>query len=117
MTDPKIAPQVEFKSLEDFVRDSNNFFLFFLPDCWASQSSYRTKEAFLRFQKAHPEIDREISQATITAVRDDPTKSFPPKATPWEKLFDAYKTMSQLVFADDRYVMRDGKLDDWFLCR
>jgi hypothetical protein len=113
MIDQRIAPQVEYKTLEEFIERSNNFYLFFLPDCWTAQECYRKKEAFLRFQQSNPEMDKEISGATMHAVRVAPEKP----DLPWEKLFEAYKKMSQLVFVDDEWVMRDGKPDDWYLCR
>lgn len=33
------------------------------------------------------------------------------------ELFAAYHVMSQLVDQDDQYVMQDGEVDTWYLCR
>ncbi len=106
MADLRIAPQVEFNSLYAFVEGSNNFQLHFFPNS-SHGTVYRNRSVFLRFQKANPNMEKEISEAV-----PNPKEEFP-----WRKLFEAYKLMSQLVFVDDPAVMRDGQPDRYYLVR
>ena len=118
---PEIAPQKEFKSLGDFIRNSNNFYMHFMNDCTFGQLK-RKKPAFTRFQEAHSDLERETTAITILDVRDkDLNKYHGPitKKETWEKLLEAYSLMSQLVYTTDPYVIRveTKKPDEWFLCR
>lgn len=114
MVEQRIAPQIEFKSLEDFIRGQNNFFCYFLEDCQSGEV-YRRTAHFQRFQRAHPDLEREVTNETILAARNDPGKKW--KRLPYNQLWEAYKIMSKLVFIDDPEVMRDGQPDEFFLVR
>nr|MBI4156750.1 hypothetical protein [Candidatus Woesearchaeota archaeon] len=111
MAKHQIAPQKEYKTLEDFIRGQNNFYAHFLDDCQWGQV-YRKTPHFKRFQEAHPEMEREVTGATVRAVRAEPRQKLP-----YGQLWETYKIMSKLVFVDDKYVMQDDKPDNWFLCR
>ena len=112
MVGHQVAPIREFETLEDFTRGQNNFYMHFRDDCYISNEIYRQNPHFQRFQKQHPEMEQETTRATVQAMRTEPRQKLP-----YEQLWDAYKIMSKLVFLDDKYVMRDGQPDDWFLCR
>ena len=111
MAEHQVAPIREYETLEDFIRGQNNYYAHFLDDCKWGQL-YRERPYFKRFQEAHPEMEREVTGATVRAVRAEPRQKLP-----YEQLWETYKIMSKLVFVDDKYVMRDGQPDAWFLCR
>lgn len=111
MTEHRTVPQIEFESLDDFIRGQNNFYAYFLNDCEWGKSRRKTPH-FERFQEAHPEMARIITNSTVEAVRAKPRKELPN-----EQLWGAYKIMSSLVFIDDKYVMRDNEPDKYFLTR
>ncbi len=112
MTGREVAPQIEFKNLDDFIKDQNNYYAHFLDDCEFNQKIHRIMPHFKRFQEAHPEMEREVTYAAVRAYRSESRQRLP-----HEQLLETYKLMSKLVFVDDKYVMRDGQPDDWFLCR
>jgi hypothetical protein len=112
MAEHQVAPQIEFETLDDFIEGQNNYYAHFLDDCHLGQL-YRTKKVhFKRFQEAHPEMEREVTGATVRAVRAEPRQRLP-----YEQLWETYKIMSKLVFVDDKHVMRDGQPDKYFLTR
>ena len=114
MAEHQVAPQIEFESLDDFIRGQNNYYAYFLDDCQFGKL-YRTEKAnFRRFQEAHPEMEREVTCSTVLALRSEPRQELP-----YEQLWETYKIMSQLVFVDDQYVMESGggKPDRCFLIR
>ena len=80
MAGQKTVSQIEFEILDDFARCQNNFYARFLDDC-AFGKAYRGRECFKRFQEAYPELEREITIATVRAVR-----SVPEQPLPYEKL-------------------------------
>ncbi len=111
MAEHEVAPQTEFESLDDFIRGQNNYYAYFLDDCdWGI--SHRERPPFRRFQEAHPEMERKVTDATIRALRAESRQKLP-----YEQLWETYKIMSRLVFVDDRSVMRDGQPDKYFLIR
>ena len=112
MAEHQIAPQKEYTTLEDFTRGQNNFFLHFLDDWPVGNDTYRSKPHFKRFQEQNPEMERDVTRATIQAVRAKPRQELPN-----EQLWEAYKIMSKLVFVDDPDIMRDGQPDSMFLWR
>jgi hypothetical protein len=107
MANQRIVPQVEYETLEEFVEGSDNFYLFF-GSGFCSEGAYRTRNAFKRFQEAYPELERELALQV---------NSNSPPELPWQKLFEAYKLMSQLVHEDDPHVMIDGKPDKNYLTK
>ncbi|MAG78198.1 hypothetical protein CL616_02410 [archaeon] len=113
MAQREIAPQREYETLKDFVDGQNNFYVYFREDQWA-QRVYRCRPHFLRFQEANPEIEEELTALTAPAIG---SRFVNWDILPYEKLWEAYKIMSKLVYVDDPYVMREGQPDAWFLCR
>ena len=112
MANHQVAPIREYKTLEDFIRRQNNFYVHFLDDRRLGNEVYRSTAHFKRFQEQHPEMEREVTKATVQAARAKPIQKLP-----YEQLWEAYKIMSKLVFLDDEYVMRDGQPDALFLCK
>jgi len=112
MVEHQIAPQKEYKTLEDFIREQNNFYLYFLDDCFIGNEVYRAQLPFKRFQEQNPEMERDVTKATVQSKRSKQRQELP-----YEKLWEAYKIMSKLVYVDDEHVMHDGQPDSWYLCR
>jgi hypothetical protein len=111
MNEPKSVPQMEFKTVADFIKGQNNFWHFFIEDSFLGQLHRSKIEAYTRFEEQNPEFARELMQK---ATRMDREQS----QLPWEDLYRAYQLMSKLVYEEDRYVRRDdGRLDNYILCR
>lgn len=107
MTEPKIVPQKQFESLEDFTDGQNNYYAHFLKgDSWGE--TRRERPHFQRFQNLHPELEGEVTRATGEAR----SKS---GRLPYERLFEAYKIMSQLVYADDKGLMAYSNPDEYLI--
>ena len=111
MAEQKGAPQIEFETLDDFIKGQNNYHIHFLDD-FGFGKLYREALHFRRFQEAHPEMERDVTGATVRAVMAEPRQKLP-----YEQLWETYKIMLKLVFVDDEYVMRDGQPDKYFLIR
>jgi hypothetical protein len=94
----KIVPQLQFASLEDFIENNNNFWGYMILDGIRS----REEEPFYqRFVGAAPELAMELRQ-TMTMDRYKAGIALPWKERlPWDKLWEAYKIMSNLVYAGD----------------
>lgn len=107
----KIASQIEFKSLEEFIKAQNNYYFHFLGDCEMGLF-YREKPHFKRFQEKHPELEKEMTVATVQAIR-----AVPKRELPYEQLWKTYNLMSKLVFVDDPHVMKECEPDNRFLVR
>tara|TARA_Y100000310_G_scaffold69026_1_gene64407 strand:+ start:21878 stop:22216 length:339 start_codon:yes stop_codon:yes gene_type:complete len=112
MDKTKIVPQVEFSDLAEFKKGENNFHLFFSGGTWIGDG-YRAKPVFTRFQKINPELERELTQATVRAEEQSQERP----NLPYEKLFQAYQIMSKLVSVDDEGVTEDGSSNRDFLTR
>ena len=104
----EIAPQIEFKSLDNFVKNQNNFYIYFTDDCEAGKI-YRKFPHFKRFQEAHSELEKKVTTATVDALR---SKDKSKQKLPYEELWEAYKCMTKYVFIDDKYVVQDGRLNN-----
>jgi len=114
MAEHEVVSQMEFATLDDFIKGSNNYYTHFLGDAaWGK----RFTPHFKRFQEAYPEMEREVTAATDRAYNLWVEDSKERAKLPYEQLWETYKIMSKLVFVDDKYIMRDGKPDSWFLCR
>jgi len=100
MKTQQIAPQKEFKSLEEFIKNSNNFYIHFIDYFWMVSECYRKRPAFIRFQEKYPDIEKDLTLKTGSAYKIKKSLG----DLPWEQLFDAYKKMSPLVYLDDEYV-------------
>lgn len=108
----EIAPQIEFQSLDDFVNKQNNFYMHFRDNCFESNNIYRLRATFKRFQIQNPEMEQDVTKATIQVI-----KAWPEQRLPYEQLWEAYNLMSKLVFVNDEYVMRGGQPDREYLIR
>ncbi len=109
----KIAPQREFKSLDDFIINQNNFHMHFMTHLRGSMD-YRARDCFRRFKSQYSELERKTTQIAFQTVKGQPKR----EELPYEQLWEAYKVMSTLVFTRDKYVMRKNKIvDDSYLCR
>jgi len=69
MEELEIVPQIEFSRLEEFVNGQNNFFIFFLNDCFSGRDFYRQKAVFKRFQETYPEMEKELTELTTKSKR------------------------------------------------
>lgn len=96
MEEPVIVHQVQFASLEEFIEGNNNFFSMFFDN----HRSKRNYPFYQRFKQQHPELCNFLeSEVTITRYR---RWSIPLiEKFPWEKLWEAYKLMSKLVYLGD----------------
>ena len=107
----KIVPQIEFKTLDSFIKGQNNFFHFFIENSDLGQV-YRDKvEAYARFKEKNPNFVRELTQRITSTPKED-------SQFPWNDLYGAYQSMAKLVHEDDGRVKRnDGSFDNRKLCR
>lgn len=135
MLESKLVPQLPFESLDDFIKNSNNFYLFFVEGHFGEM--YRKKEVYHRFKEQNPELDLQLQQKSIqmeqkyreneqeryeeviNIIQKDTTSEIGQKyenawkkckpsieRRPWEELYQAYQQMSQLVYEDDKWVQR-----------
>lgn len=104
----------EFEDLDDFIKNSNNFFLFFTKKSWVGKV-YREAMVFDRFRKKYPEFEKELTNSIDIIMKDNP--HYFSKTLPWDKLYEAYKLMMPLVQETDPYVMINNKIDSRYLCR
>ena len=102
-----------FESLEDFIEGFNNFYMFFLNDCPVGEIYRRIHPCFKRFQEQNLEMEAEVTRETVKMYRESGRYGDLPN----EKLWKAYKIMSKLVFRRDDSVVKNGEVDDWYLCR
>jgi hypothetical protein len=139
----QVVSQQRFDTLEDFIRGSNNFSLYFryrVTDQLLAEA-YGGAPPFRRFVQQHPERVAELRRLIEVAPerrppnltshlrwqlqqRLDSTATLPPEASIWPKLYEAYQLMAELVDQTDPGVYRpdphrqqnDG-YDTWYLCR
>ena len=103
MDQPEIVEQRQFASLEEFIEGQNNYYARFLEgNPWGE--SRRRHPYFQRFQELYPTLEQEVTRKTIEARA---TRS----RLPYEKLFETYKLMSVLVYAEDDGVKRYSNPD------
>lgn len=108
LSKPKIVPQKEFESLEDFIEGQKNYWGHFLKgNEWGE--TRRSRSCFKRFQKLYSELEEKTTTATVQARTAEP-----PKKLPYKLLFETYELMSKLVFADDEGVKKYSK-PNWYL--
>tara|TARA_Y100000294_G_scaffold177180_1_gene201743 strand:+ start:226 stop:552 length:327 start_codon:yes stop_codon:yes gene_type:complete len=107
MNQPRIMQQKQFESLEQFIDEQNNYYAHFLKgNDWGE--TRRNRPHFRRFQKAHPELEREVTRKTCEA-------RFKSERLPYEQLYRTYEIMSQLVHVDDEGVGIYSKPDEYLL--
>jgi len=106
MVEHQVLQQIKFESLDDFIRGQNKYYAHFLDDCQLGHL-HRTTDYFKRFQETHPEMERELTSATILAVRSEPRQRLP-----YEQLWEAYKIMSNLVFVEDIHLIENESNED-----
>jgi len=104
-------PQIQFGSLEEFIEKRNNFDSFFRRTPWGEQV-YRCRPHFERFRQAYPELEKDISDENTAAYLAG-------ERHPYEKLWEAYKLMSEFVYVGDEAVVirSTGKFDSHKLLR
>jgi len=108
----KIVPQIQFDTLKDFIAGMNNFHNHFLDDCEFGKEM-RERAYFKRFQNKYPELETELTKETVRVRRSQEGAEYL-----FEKLFSAYKLMSQLVYINDPWLLRaGGELDKKYLTR
>ncbi len=111
MIEAKIAPQIEFETLDDFIKGQNNFWHYFIEDNELGRLHREKVKAYSRFEEQNPELAQELMQRATRMHKEN-------DELPWEDLYRAYQLMSKLVYEDDRHVRKeDGSLDTGILCR
>lgn len=94
MAEQEIIPQVQFESLDYFIKGEINYHSHFLKgNRWGE--SRREHPHFIRFKELNPELEMETTQATLKARGK----------LPYEILFETYQLMSQLVYVGDADAM------------
>ncbi len=114
MKTPKIVPQQQFDSLGDFIENSNNFHGYLIFD---GARSREHEPFYQRFAEAAPELAAELRKEMTMRNRARAMVYGEPwdKVFPWEKLWEAYKLMSNLVYVGDPWVKDED--DAGFLIR
>src|SRR3989338_10970113 len=103
MPQPQIAPQKQFDTLEAFVQGMNNYWAhFFRGNEWAE--TRRNKPHFIRFQAQNPEMEQELTDI-ITPIASTTRKIKEMPLETLERLWESYRIMSQLVYANDPGIM------------
>ncbi len=105
-----IVPQHQFASLEKFIDGCNNYFSIFFDN----HSSRKDEPFYTRFREANPVLASELESNMTLDKYNDWTVEWE-KRFPWDKLWEAYKIMSNLIHVGDPYVQ--GADDDGFLTR
>lgn len=98
---PNKVPQKQFKSLEEFIKNQNNFWAHFLKGNPFGEIR-RERQHFILFQAKNPELEKLLSER-VTQERSKRTNL---SAKTFELLFIAYKEMSDLVFDNDAHALR-----------
>lgn len=104
----------QFKDLDDFKKNSNNFFLFFTEKSWVGKI-YRQTKVFARLSDKEPMLVKELTDS-IDGILQERSYNFSP-VLPWEKLYHAYNLMTELVHETDPNVVINNKIDSRYLCR
>ena len=105
MDKPKIVPQVKFDTLEDFINGNNNFWNMFA----VSHRSRADEPFYKRFREIAPDLAARLEREVHLSWEDRSKKSLPwEKQYPWDKMWEAYKIMSNLVCLGDPYVHEDS---------
>lgn len=117
MGKPIIIPQVEFKSLEDFISEQNNFWIHFVVLNGDTTNHYRERPCFKRYKKLNPEEERNLTESITQKSYSEANLTTETFKDDWKNMWEAYKLMTNLVFKTDRFAMRDGKADKFYLTR
>ena len=110
------VPQIQF-TREEFVKKSNNFHVYFIRIKNALYgNSYSSNPVYKRFQRHCPDLDRLlVRHVTLMDKQTDIPRK---ERFNWDKLFEAYCAMSELVCEDDPDVRKaDGTFDNEYLTR
>lgn len=108
MTEPKIVPQIEFKTLKDFIERQNNFYAHFLENNPFGEVR-RDKPHFERFQQKHGDLETRLTREVTEARKAN--EKFSDET--WKGLYEAYNLMSELVYKDDEGVRRYSTPDQY----
>ena len=120
MSDFEKADMKQFETLEEFKKGSNNYWVTFVEGEGVFAYIYRGKKSFERFQEKYPEIEEKLTDEVTKLMKEDHPSFYYPENFEdniYEKMFEAYKLMSQLVSVDDKDVIRDGEVDERYLLR
>jgi hypothetical protein len=82
---------------------------------WAKDFIVQThihKESFMRMWIAFPDFTQRVIDNCLWTPGADRSGRMRQ-----EEIYAAYEVMSRLVDRNDMYVIRDGEVDDWVLCR
>ena len=99
------TPQRQYKDLEEFKRETNNFHVHFDRENKGSGPSYRRHKAFQRFVILKPDLTQQLFEAFDRYNAQGKHAVY--SADIWRGLYDAYQVMSQLVDINDGYVVGD----------
>jgi len=102
---PEIVSQHKFETLEDFVKHEGNFHIFFVDNPSMARDVWRNKPVFLRFREQNQSMETELTKVT-TEARNTP----PYNKLPYEKLYEAYQIMGNLVYVGDA-----NDIDEYYL--
>lgn len=75
------------------------------------RGSHATKPAFARMLMLFPDFTRKLTMDFSTQGHEELSTRYT------AELFAAYQLMSRLVDQNDQNVMRNGQVDNWYLCR
>ncbi len=94
----------EFKSVEDFKMNSNNFFMFFMDlPAGPIKNAYKGRGAYKRFKYLFPKLLESLEDELMNPITVETDHNTVQLA------FEAYKLMACLVDEYDENAMIDGK--------
>lgn len=110
MNEVEVAPQREFKTLDDFISGQNNFWHYFIEYSDLGILHREKIKAYSRFKKQNFDYAVELMRKTTNLYRER-------QQLPWKDLYQTYQLMSKLVCKSDNHVKReDGSFNDYILC-
>jgi hypothetical protein len=108
MNTPVIVHQHQFSSLEDFIENNNNFYAHMSVDSACSRIDGEVNDwpCYDRFVQLAPDLAAELREGMTRENYGRATRGGEDweKVFPWDKLWEAYKIMSELVYVGDPYV-------------
>lgn len=107
---PQIVPQDQFVSLEEFINRNNNFYAKLMD----SRRGEKNQPYQQRFRKIAPELSKELDGSMTLSQYQQGAIPWEERF-PWDKVWEAYKIMSNLVYLGDEDVQ--GESDRFFLTR
>lgn len=107
----RLAKMTEYSSLDDFLRDQNNFYWHFAKvDATSGNQNYRARRVLQRLELLNPEL--------VNKLLDKIDQHTPFTDEQKADLYQAYREMAKLVDASDKGVLdKDGEVDSSYLTR